>query len=146
MANEFRVFGKEVTIRLTRAGEIIAEITAIKNFTFETRQRIITDQYLGEGSSRQDEIFDEVGGSFTVHPEGTDILELQRLIADRSTRRLAVDEEVNCTFRVAFPDGSNPKITISDMHFDPIPLNVPSRDAYVEMSFTYKATGYQLTL
>jgi hypothetical protein len=146
MANEFRVFGKEVTIRFTRSGNIISEITAIKNFTFETRQRIITDQYLGETASRQDEIFDEVGGSFTVHPEGTDILELQKLIADRSQRRQSVDEEINCTFRIAFPNGASPKITIPDMHFDPIPLNVPNRDAYVEMSFTYKATGYLLTL
>lgn len=146
MAQEQRIFGKEVTIRFTRSGDLVAEITAIKNFVFETRQRIITDQYLGETAARQDEIFDEVGGSFTVHPEGTEVLELQQLIAERSQRRLAVDEEINCTFRADFPNGATPRITIPDMHFDPIPFNVSARDAYVDMSFTYKATGYLLTL
>jgi len=146
MAQEFRLFGKEVTIRLVRSGELITSITAIKNFTFEPRQRIITESYLGETANRQDEIFDEVGGSFSVHPESSEILELQRMIVDRATRRVVTDEEVQATFRLQFPNGEAPRITIPDMHFDPIPINVGARDAYVEMSFSYKATGYILSL
>ena len=145
MSQELRLLGKEVTLRVTRSGQLLLEITAIKNFTFETRHRILTDQYLGETAARQDEIFDEVGGSFVVHPEGTEILELQRLIADRSTRRVATDEEINLTGRLQFPNGAAPRITIPDAHFDPIPINVSSRDAYVEMTLTYKATGYILS-
>jgi hypothetical protein len=52
---------------------------------------------------------------------------------------------VTCTFRVQFPDGSAARITIPDMKFDPIPLNVSGRDAYIEMNFSFKATGYLLS-
>lgn len=145
MAAEFRIFGKEVTIRLTQAGKLLGTITAIKNFVFQTDHRIISEGYLGETSMRQDEIFDGVSGSFSVNPEDQTPLLLQQLIATRAQRRIAQEEEVNCTFRAAFPNGQTPKITIPDMHFDPIPFNVGARDAYVEMSFSYKASKYILT-
>lgn len=142
---EQRLFGKEVSIRLTRNGALLREITAIKNFSFEPRQRIVTEGYLGETANRQDEIFEEVGGSFSVHPEGMEALDLQRLIYDRSSRRIANDEKVSVTFRLQFPSGVIARITIPDMKFDPIPLNAGQRDAYVEMNFTYKATSYLLS-
>jgi hypothetical protein len=145
---ELRIFGREIQIRLTRDGSLLTEITAIKNFVFETRHRIITEGYLGETAQRQDEIFDEVGGNFTVHPEGTEILELQRLIVDRSSRRVANDEQVSCTFRTLFPinGGTVARITIPDMKFDPIPLSFSARDAYVEMGFVFKASRYLLNI
>lgn len=142
---EFRVFGKEVSIRITRSNALLREITAIRSFTFETRQRIITEGYLGETAMRQDEIFDEVGGSFTIVPEGMEVLDLQQLIQQRSSRRIANDEQVSATFRVQFPSGVIARFTVPDMKFDPIPINVSSRDAYVDMTFTYKASSYILS-
>lgn len=144
--SEFRVMGKSVTVRFTRDKVLLQSVTAIKNFTFETRQRIITEGYLGESAQRQDEIFDEVGGSFGVHPEGTEILSLQQMIADRSRRRIANDEQVSCTFRIQFPNAAIARITIPDMKFDPIPFNVSARDAYVDMAFTFKSDRYLLSL
>lgn len=144
--SEYRIMGKSVTIRLTRNGVAQLEITAIKSFTFETRQRIITEGYLGESAQRQDEIFDEVGGSLSVHAESTQILTLQKMIADRSRRRVADDEKVGCTFRIQFPDASIARITIPDMKFDPIPFNFSSRDAYVDVGLTYKASEYLLSV
>ena len=144
--SEYRILGKSVQVRLTQGGSIISEISAIKSFTFESRHRILTEGYLGETAQRQDEIFDEVGGSFAVNPEGTDIFSLQQLIVNRSTVRTANPTQVAATFRVSFPQGTVARITIPDMKFDPIPFTVGGRDAYVEMSFTYKATGYLLTL
>jgi hypothetical protein len=140
--SEFRILGKSVQIRLTRSGALLKSITAIKTFTFEPRQRILSEGYLGETAQRQDEIFDEVGGSFVAVPEGTEILDLQEMIKNRSTRRIANDEKVSCTFRISFPDGTINRITIPDMKFDPIPFTVGGRDAYVEMSFSFKATTY----
>lgn len=143
---EYRILGKSVQVRVTQGGVILSEISAIKAFTFETRQRIITEGYLGETAQRQDEIFDEVGGSFSVHPEGTDILQLQKTIADRARARTANPTQVSASFRVSFPQGTIARIVIPDMKFDPIPFNVSGRDAYVDMSFTYKATQYLLAL
>lgn len=143
--SEFRILGKSVTVRLTRNGALLSEITAIKSFSFETRHRVITEGYLGETAQRQDEIFDEVGGSIGIHVSGTEILELQRLVTDRSTRRLADDEKVSITFRVAFPNGDSARVTVPDVKIDPIGLNVGSRDGYVDTTISYKSDRYTLT-
>lgn len=142
---ELRIFGREISIRLTRASALLTEITAIKSFSFETRQRIITEGYLGEGAQRQDEIFDEVGGNFQVHPEGMQVLFLQQMIQQRASQRVANFEKVSATFRAQFPTGVIARFTIPDMKFDPIPFNVSSRDAYVDMTFTFKASSYLLS-
>jgi hypothetical protein len=144
--SENRIFGKEVSLRLTRSNALIREITAIKTIVFETRQRIITEGYLGEGAMRQDEIFDEVGGNFTAHPEGPEILLLQQMISQRAARRIANDEQVSATFRYQFTTGVIARITVPNMKFDPIPLNSPERDRYVEMTMTYKASSYILSI
>jgi len=143
---ELRVIGQQVTVRLTRDNELLNEITAIKDFNFEMRTRILSEGYLGETANRQDEIFEEVGGSFTVHPEGTDVLDLQRKIFERASRRIAGATVISATFRTVFPDGSVARITIPDMKFDPIPFNPGARDGYVSMTFTYKASSYILSI
>jgi len=143
---EFRARGVEATIRITRNGVLQTEITAIKDFTFETRQRVTTENYLGETASRQDEIFDEVGGSFTVNPEGSQILELQALVVRRSQRRVVNDEQISSTFRIQFPNGVIARIMIPDMKFDPIPLRAPARDQYLELAFTWKSDRYTLSI
>jgi hypothetical protein len=143
--SELRILGKSVTVRFTRSGVLLKSMTAIKDFTFTPSQKILTEGYLGETAQRQDEIFEEVAGSFSIVPENADMLDLQRMIVDRSTRRQANDETVNCTFRVQFPNTQVARITIPDMKFDPIPFAVSGRDAYVSMSFSFKATTYLLS-
>jgi hypothetical protein len=143
--SEFRIMGKSLSVHVVRQGVRIAEITAIKSFTFEPRQKIVTEGYLGEPTQRQDEIFDEIGGSFVVTPEGVDVLKLQEMISKRATRRVANDEVVNCTFRIQFPNASVARITVPDMKFDPIPLQFDGRDSYAQITFTWKAQGYILT-
>lgn len=145
MTTELRVLGQEVTIRITEGGALLDTITAIQNFTFEARTRILTEGYLGETANRQDEIFDEVGGSFTVHPESQDILLLQNRIVRRAQTRVANPTIITAAFRMNFPNGDSPRITIPDMKFDPMPVNISARDAYVDMTFTYKASSYLIS-
>jgi hypothetical protein len=140
---EYRVRGEEVQIRITRNGALQTTITAVKSLVFETRQRIITENYLGESVARHDEIADEVGGTIVLHPEGREILDLQKLVWDRSQRRIANDEQIGLTFRVSFPRGAI-RISVPDVKIDPIPLNVSSRDAYVDMTLTYKSNRYSI--
>lgn len=142
---ENRVFGRDTVLRIAQDGVLLTTITAIKSHTFETRQRIMTENYLGEGSARQDEIFDEVGGNMLIHIEGPEILELQRAVADRASRREADPTQITLTFRITFPGGRVARIVVPDVKFDPIPLNDPARDAYVEMTLTYKGDRYTLS-
>lgn len=144
--SEFRILGKSVTITIKLDGEPVTAIKAVKSFDFEPRHRILTENYLGETASRQDEVFEEVGGSFSVHPEDPSALALQKAIVDRSTERTANQTQVSCSFLTVWPNGKQSRITIPDMKFEPIPFRVGGRDAYVEMSFNFKATGYILSI
>lgn len=144
MATKSRILGQDVQIRLSQGGKPLTTITAIKNFTFETRQRILTEGFLGETAQRQDSLFDEVGGSFSVQPEDPEILTFQKFLVDRAIRRVADEQQVTIAFRISFPNRKVAKIIVPAPEFDPVPFNASGRDAYVEMSFTWKAEGYTL--
>jgi len=144
MAVKSRIFGRDVQIRIARGGAPETTLTAIKNFTFETRQRIVSEGYLGETGLRQDSIFDEVGGSFTLHPEDPAAMVFQKAIADKAIRRSATEEQISIVFRSTYPSGQVVKVTIPEVEFDPVPFTVGGRDTYVELGFTYKAEKYSL--
>jgi hypothetical protein len=146
MALKSRILGRDVQIRLALGGVPLTTITAVKTFTFETRQRILSEGYLGETGLRQDSIFDEVGGSFTIHPESPDALVLQKAIADKAISRRANEQQCSITFRITFPSGQTAKVSIPNVEFDPVPLSFGGRDSYIEMSFTYKAESFSLTV
>lgn len=142
---EQRIFGREVTLKITLDGELLSEITAIRSCSFETRHKIVTEGYLGEGAMRQDEILDEVGGSISINPEGPGIFDLQRVVYERSSARSAAPPQINLMFRAQFPGGVRVKITVPDIKLDPIPLNVGGRDAYPEITLNYKSDKYILS-
>jgi hypothetical protein len=144
LATKTRILGQDVQIRLSRGGNPLTTITAIKSFNFETRTRILTEGYLGEVAQRQDSIFDEVGGTFMVHPESTDLLVFQKFLVDRAIRRQASDEQVVITFRISFPNGQVARIVVPSPEFDPVNFNSSARDAYVDTTFTYKSDQYSL--
>lgn len=145
MALKSRLLGRDVQIRIAKGGSPVTTVTAVKNFTFETRQRILSEGYLGETGLRQDSIFDEVGGSFSIHPEDPEAQTLQKAIADKAISRKAGEEQISIVFRTTYPSGKVSKVTIPEVEFDPIPFTVGSRDGYVELGFTYKAEKYSLT-
>ena len=146
MPFEYRAMGKSVQVRVLRNGSIVTEITAIKSLTMTTNQRIITEGYLGESTQREDEIADDISLSFSAAPEGPQILLLQQMIYDRATVRVFNHEKVSMTYRVSFPSGQIARVTVPDLFFDPIPLAMSGRDAYLDVSFTAKATGYLLSV
>jgi hypothetical protein len=145
-SNDLRIFGREITVRLTRGANLIAQIAEFKEFTFETRQHIVTEGLLGETANRQDEIFDEVGGSFTLEHATAQVILLQQFISQRASTRAANQDQINITFRAQFPDATVARFTIPDCKFDPISFNVRGRDTYVESPISYKAKAYLLRL
>lgn len=142
--NKSRLLGRDVQIRIAQAGVPLATVTAIKNFTFEVRVRNLKDQLLGETGQRQDEIFDEVGGTFVIQPEDPEVLTFMKFVADRAIARSFSEGQVTINFRCTFPNGSIARVVIPNPAFDPIPFNASGRDAYVETSVTYAAEGFTL--
>lgn len=143
--SETRLRGQEVSIRLARGGIVEDEVTAIKDLTVTFETSTISEQYLGETTVRQDMIFNGISGSFTVDAESNDLLTLIEFITENATRERNPNvARVNLTARFAFPNGQTPRVIVRDLQFDAIPLNVPGRDAYVNVAFSFKAENARI--
>lgn len=141
MPAKTRLLGQDVQIRISRNG-ILTTLTAIKSFTFETRVRRLAEGYLGETTNRQDEIADEVGGSFTIHIESNDAFVFQKFLFDRAQARTADEDQVSLVFRTTFPSGEVTRITIPNPAFESVPVNVGGRDTYVDQTYTYGSSAF----
>lgn len=146
MSDELRLLGREVSLRLSQNNVLKRESTAIKSTTIEVGTKLLSEKYLGESGARQDEIFEEIRGNAHFHITGTELLALQNDVYKRSRKRTANPTVFSMTFRCEFPDGSIARISVPDVKFEPIPFNVTAQDAYVEMTLTWKAERYSLTL
>jgi hypothetical protein len=143
--SETRLRGQEVSIRLARGGVVEDEVTAIKDLTVTFETATISEGYLGETTMRQDMIFNGISGSFTVDAESNDLLTLIEFIQANATRERSPNvARVNLTARFSFPNGQTPRVIVRDLQFDSIPLNVPSRDAYVNVAFSFKAENARI--
>jgi hypothetical protein len=147
VADTMRVRGAEVQVRLTRNGQLEKTLTAVKSFQFEAMLEIKQEGYLGESNDRFDDIYKGCSGNMTFHPESQDAWTLVAFIRDRAARRSAqADHHINVKFVANMPDGTRPSITIPDLKFSNIPFNAPQRDGYVEMTLTFNADDFVITI
>lgn len=140
--SETRIKGQEVTVRISRQRQIEASITAIKDLTIQFDFATLEEGYLGEKTMRKDDIFNGLSGSMTIDAESQDVFQLIEFIKLRAQRDPSIslaDSRINATATFAFPNGQRPKIVVRDMKFDAIPIGVPSRDGYVNMTLSWKA-------
>ena len=141
--SEYRILGKEVTVRITSGGVLQTEITAIKDMTWKPVIKLITEGYLGEIAQRHREIFDEIMGSFNVVPEGNQAFKLQKAVYDRARTASANPIQINVGFRLQFPSGTVVRITNPDVKLEQVgDLNFSGRDAFGNMAFAYKGSSY----
>ena len=139
---DFRILGRDSTMRLTQDGVLLAETTALKNIDFKPVQTLISEGFLGEAAKRHREIFEEVDVSWNVEPEGKEILQMQYAIYNRA-RQGTGNLVINVGFRLAFPSGIVVRITVPDVKFGTNgDLSVPSREAFDTMAFAGKAQKY----
>lgn len=136
---ETRLRGQEVVMRLSRGGIVEGTLTAIKDFTVSFDLQSIEEGYLGETEKRFDDIINGCSGSFTVDAESPDLFTLMTFLSDRAARRINPNQQtINATARYQFPSGQSPRLIISNMVFDAIPLAAGARDTYVNATFNYK--------
>lgn len=140
---DFRILGDEITLRITKGGELLSEITAIKDLTWKLGVKLITEGYLGEPANRHREIFEECSGSFNIVPENLAPFQLADAIYQRARRAGANDVQINLGIRLAFPSGSIFRVTFPDTHYESLgDFNASSRDSFGTMAFSWKATKY----
>jgi hypothetical protein len=146
MSQKSRIIGQDCQIRIATAAGRLATVTAIESFNFLVNIKILTEQYQGEKGNRKDSKFEDVSGSFLVHPEDPEIFLFQRALADKAIQRRAVEDKVVIIFKYTFPSGKVATFTVPEAEFGPVPINSSKQDAYVQMPFTFEAEGYTISV
>lgn len=144
---DYRILGRDVTLRMTSGGSLVSEVTAIKSASFKPVQTLLSEGFLGEPAKRHREVFDEVQVSFSIEPEGKKVLEMQMDVYNRARQGQANPVQINLSFRFQFPSGTVVRITVPDLQFDDIGnVDIGARESFVSMSFSAKSNRYILTV
>ena len=147
MANDFRVLGRDITLRATEDGQLLSELTAIQNLHFKINVKLLEEGFLGEGAQRHREIFDSVSLNWGIEPEGKQAFQLCSDIYQRARTGQANPVQVNVGFRIQFPNGTIVRVTVPDIQFDDIgDLNVSGRDAFAAQTFSGKSNRFILDM
>jgi hypothetical protein len=145
--SDFRVLGRDITLRATEGGVLLNETTAIKNLTFKAVVKLISEGFLGEAALRHREIFEEVQIAWGWEPESKQVFGLVRDVYERSRTGQANPIQINMGFRIQFPSQVIARITVPDIQFDDIGnLNMSGRDAFADMTFSGKSDRYILDI
>jgi len=141
--SDYRVLGRDTTLRLTQSGLMLAETTAIKNLDFGPEFTLLSEGFLGEATERHREVFKAVDVSFSVEPEGSEIFLMQYAIYQRARSGQANNLQINLGYRIMFPSGHIIRITLPDLRFsDPGKLANAGRESFLTQSFAAKTDRY----
>jgi hypothetical protein len=143
MGNDFRVLGRDITLRATEDGQLLTELTAIQNLNFKINIKLLEEGFLGEGAQRHREIFDSVSLTWGIQPEGKQAFQVCVDVYERARTGQANPVQINMGFRIQFPSQTVVRITVPDIQFDDIGnLNVSSRDAFAAQTFSGKSNRF----
>jgi hypothetical protein len=145
MPDSLRIRGQEILIRISQAGKPLRTLTAVKSMTWTPKFDILREGYLGEVTDRRDDIYRGSAIELTFHPESQDAFVLIGVLRDRAMRRTSqAQARVNVTFTAEFPNGDRPRLTIADIKFSDIPMNMSARDQYVDVRLSGEAEDFTL--
>lgn len=133
-----RIKGQEVSIKVVKGGNIVAEVNDIRSFEVGMQLEVLKEGYLGEFTDRRDDVFRGVSGKMDVHMESGSVFDLFRDLIQRSQRRTA-GVTVNIQAQLQFPNGNQKLVNINDCFFGEIPLTVGGRSEYVTFTLNFEA-------
>ncbi len=138
-----RIKGQEVSIIITRGGELEAELVDVKSCEFTPQFEIKEQGYLGEKTNRHDDIFNGVKGSLELHIHSGDVFDFIQAIKDRAQRN-APDLVFNVAGVFVFPSGETRTLTVPDCKFGAVPISTSDRGDYTACKFEFAADDYQV--
>ena len=140
-----RIKGQEVSLNVVRDGQVEDTITAIQDFEATDLLSVISKGYLGEPTDRKDMIYKGVKFSFKLHIFRQDYFALRQAIIDIAQRKTP-DSQVTLTGVLFMANGDTPDFTIPNAQFGELPMKVPSRDEYVDITLQGEAPSMVCTL
>jgi len=109
------------------------------------QQDLLDEGYLGEVAQRYDDIFNGLTGRTELHLENTDYFRFVQRVTDRSQRRTPATATFNIVGTFSFPNGDVTSLIVEDVFFGELPLNVGSRQDYVQASVNFGASFGRFT-
>jgi hypothetical protein len=142
MPADYRVLGRDTTLRLTQSGVLLAE-SAVKNLDFGPEFTLLSEGFIGEAAERHREVFKSIDVSFGIEPSTVEIFQLQYAIYNRARSGLLSTVQVNLGYRIQFPTGQIVRITLPDLKFsDAGKLANSGREAFLTQTWTAKTDRY----
>jgi len=141
-----RVKGQEVSVVVTSRTKGTEEsIGSVSSASIEFKQDILTEGFLGETTDRHDDIFRGTTGKMEIQIESGQVFDFVERVNARARRRGAAQDEVfTVIFTITTPDGESPRIQLSDVKFESIPLTFGGRDEYVKLSLSFASDDYEV--
>ncbi len=133
-----RVKGQETQVVVTGADGVETSVADVKSAEFTFERDILSEGYLGQTTEQKDDIFKGLTGKIEFHVRNAEVLDLIFRINEVTRRRLVGEQfEISTTFN--FPDGQRRRVIVPDAKFGSIPIQAPSRDDFVSVSFDFAA-------
>lgn len=131
-----RIKGRDVEVRVIRAGGIESSLTAVRSFDWQYDIDVQKEGYLGETADRLDEDYKGVSGNLSLHVEDGAAFDFLQDLADRSQRRIP-------TFKVTlfatcdFPNGDSRRVMFADCFFATPKVTASGKSAFLEIPLSW---------
>jgi len=139
MSIDQRIKGQEISLRVISGGQVVSEVNSVSAFNEAVALALKEAGYLGELVNRFDEILDGYGGDMDMNVTRASWLNFQLAVEARA-RREQPDLKFNVVRADLYPNGDNATFTYRDVHFGPMPTNIPSRGDYVKVHLEFKCS------
>lgn len=136
-----RIKGQETVVSVLRNGATVKQLTqAIKDLNIEFEMEMLQQGYIGQTGDMLDDVYKAAGGDMSLHTGDPATFDFITFLVDRAAKRIPM-QQVNIKSTFNFPDGSRRIITMTDVFFGSLPINVGGRTEYVEQKLTFKCTS-----
>lgn len=139
-----RLKGQEVAVRIVKDNVLLQTLTDIRSLEVTPQFEILSEGYLGETTTRRDEVFTGCTGRIELHFENGDILDLINDIINRARRR-EPGVKVNIFAAFNFPEPGTPRrlVQIMDCFFGPVPIGFGSRTEFGTVTLEFESSTVQ---
>jgi hypothetical protein len=131
---------------LLKSNQVLTEINAVQSFELEFMLDLISEGYLGETTDRKDDIFRGCRGRLTIHMDREGVFDFINAVVRRA--RTASNEDNLIKFQILaqldFPQGQTLNVTLPDVRFGSVPVNVGDRGSYPTMDIEFEASEYNI--
>lgn len=135
-----RIKGQEVLATMSSSADGLQDLTARASLDLSISMEELEEAYLGETTTRKDNIFNGVSGSLEVHHENRRVFDFIERAVERAKRRgNAALDTFTLLVRFSFPNGDTVRLLFEDIYFGEIPINTPGRDEYVTSTIPFTA-------